>query len=122
MLAFALLATTAIAALAGGCTQNGPFARLSGQAKLPAPHAIGAVAQWSEAYSKKPTDPATALGYASALKAIGSRDRALDVLTASYKANPSNGEIAAELGRLALDMGRMEIAIQTWPTLLSWTV
>jgi Flp pilus assembly protein TadD len=112
-LAFALLATTAIAALAGGCTQNGPFARLSGQSKLAAPDAIGAVAQWSEAYSQKPTDPKTALGYASALKAIGSRDRALDVLTASYKANPSNGEVAAELGRLALDMGRMEIAIQT---------
>jgi Flp pilus assembly protein TadD len=113
MLALALLATTAIAALAGGCTQNGPFARFSGEPKLAAPNAIGAVAQWSEAYSKNPTDAKTSLGYASALKSIGSRDRALEVLTASYQANPSNGEIAAELGRLALDMGRMEIAIQT---------
>jgi Flp pilus assembly protein TadD len=112
-LAFALLATTAVAALAGGCTQTGPFARFSGEPKLAAPDAVGAVAQWSAAYSKNPNDAKTALGYAGALKAIGSRDRALDVLTASYQANPSNGEIASELGRLALDMGRIEIAVQT---------
>ena len=34
-------------------------------------------------------------------------------LTAGYSANPNNGEIAAELGRLALDMGRLDIAKQT---------
>jgi Flp pilus assembly protein TadD len=110
-LVLALLATTAIATL-GGCTQTGPFARFSGEPKLAAPDSVGAVAQWSAAYAKKPEDPKMALGYAGALKAIGSRDRALDVLTAAYRANPNDGEIAAELGRLALDMGRMEIAVQ----------
>jgi Flp pilus assembly protein TadD len=54
-----------------------------------------------------------ALGYAKTLKAIGSRDRALDIMTAAYRANPENGEVAAELGRLALDMGRLDIANQT---------
>ncbi len=34
-------------------------------------------------------------------------------MTAGYRANPDNGEIAAELGRLALDMGRLDIAAQT---------
>ena len=51
-----------------------------------------------------------ALGYAAALKAIGSRDRALEVLKRPTRATPANGEIAAELGRLALDMGQLDIA------------
>jgi Flp pilus assembly protein TadD len=112
-MAFALLATTAAAALLGGCTQTGPFARFSNEPKLAAPDSIGAVAQWSEAYTKNPEDPKAALGYANALKALGSRDRALEVLSAAFRANPTQGEIAAELGRLALDMGRPEIAMQT---------
>jgi Flp pilus assembly protein TadD len=112
-MAFALLATTAMAALAGGCTQTGPFARLSGEPKLAAADAVGAIAQWSAAYAKNPQDPKAALGYAAALKAIGSRERALEVLTTAYRANPDNGEVAAELGRVALDMGKIEIAVQT---------
>jgi Flp pilus assembly protein TadD len=109
----ALLATTAIATALGGCVQSGPLSRFSGEPKLAAADAIGAVAQWSAAYAKNPQDPKTALGYANALKAIGSRDRALDVLTTAYRTNQDNGEIAAELGRLALDMNRLEIAQQT---------
>ena len=41
-----------------------------------------------------------------------SRDGAR-ILTAGYRANQNDGEIAAELGRLALDMGRLDIAQQT---------
>jgi len=114
-MALALLATTAVAALLGGCTQTGsPFARFSSdEPKLAAAEAVGAISQWSTAYAKKPQDPKMALGYAAALKAIGSRDRALEILTAGYRANPDNAEVAAELGRLALDMGRLDIAGQT---------
>ena len=113
-MALALLATTAVAALLGGCTQTGlPFASLSSEPKLAAADEIGAVTQWNAAYAKNPQDPKMALGYAAALKAIGSRDRALEVLTAGYRANQDNGEIAAELGRLALDMNRLDIAAQT---------
>ena len=61
----------------------------------------------------EPARSELALGYAAALKNIGSRDRALEVLTAAYQANHTNGEIAAELGRLALDMDRLDIAQQT---------
>jgi len=107
----ALLATTAVAAALGGCSQAGGL--FSREPKLAAADSIGAVTQWSTAYAKKPNDPKMALGYAQALKAIGSRERALDVLTAGYSANPTNGELAAELGRLALDMGRLDIAVQT---------
>ncbi len=112
-MALALLATTALAALLGGCTQTGlPFGR-SEEPKLSATDAIGAIAQWSAAYNKNPQDPKMVLGYAAALKTIGSRDKALEILTAGYRANQNNGEIAAELGRLALDMGRLDIAQQT---------
>jgi Flp pilus assembly protein TadD len=110
-MALALLATTAVAAILGGCGQTGGL--FSREPKLAAADSIGAVSQWSTAYAKKPDDPKMALGYAQALRAIGARDRALEVLTAGYRANPTNGEIAAELGRLALDVGRLDIAGQT---------
>jgi Flp pilus assembly protein TadD len=109
----ALLATTALATGLGGCNQTGPFSRFSDEPKLAAADSIGAISQWGTAYAKNPQDPKTALGYAAALKTIGSRDRALQVLTAAYRANQDNGEIAAELGRLALDMNRLDIAQQT---------
>jgi Flp pilus assembly protein TadD len=115
-MALALLATAAVALVLGGCNQTGPFARLSNEPKLAAADQIGAISQWSAAYAKSPQDPKMALGYAAALKAIGSRDRALDVLTAGYRSNPDSGEIAAELGRLALDMNRLDIATQTLKT------
>lgn len=112
-MALALLATTALAALLGGCTQTGlPFSR-SEESKLSATDAIGAIAQWGAAYNKNPQDPKMVLGYAAALKAIGSRDKALEILTTGYQGNQNNGEISAELGRLALDMGRLDIAQQT---------
>jgi Flp pilus assembly protein TadD len=113
-IAVALLATTAAAALLGGCTRTGmPLPRFSAEQKLAPTDAVGAVAQWSAAHAKKPTDPSLSIGYAQALKSIGSRDRALDVLTVAYRANPDNGPLAAELGRLALDMGRYDIASHT---------
>jgi Flp pilus assembly protein TadD len=113
-MALALLATTAIAAVLGGCTQTGlSFSRLAGESKISANDQFGAVAQWSAAYAKDPQNPKNALGYALALKALGSRDRALEILIASYQANRTNGEVAAELGRLALDMDRLDIAAQT---------
>jgi Flp pilus assembly protein TadD len=110
-LVLALLATTAIATMSGGCTQAGGL--FSREPKLAAADSIGAISQWSTAYAKKPQDPKMVLGYAQALKAIGSRDKALEILTEGYRADPANGEIAAELGRLALDMGRLDIAVQT---------
>src|SRR4029078_7808278 len=94
--ALALLSSTALATLLGGCMQTGlPFARGSDEPKLAATDAIGAIAQWSAAYAQNPQDPKLVLGYAAALKNIGSRDKALEILTAGYHANQKKSENAA---------------------------
>jgi Flp pilus assembly protein TadD len=115
-----LFATTAAGCLLlGGCTQTGKLWKSgsgSDEVQMSAAEATNATSKWASAYEKKPQDPKTALGYAKALKAIGSRERALQVLTASYQANPDNGEISAELGRLALEAGRLDIATATLKT------
>lgn len=72
-----------------------------------------ATAQWAKAYAKKPQDPKLALGYARALRTVGSKDRAMQVLQTAFQRNPTNGELAAEFGRLALDVGRLDIAKYT---------
>jgi Flp pilus assembly protein TadD len=110
----ALLATTAAASLLGACTQTGKlFSRGSEDVKMTAAEAAGATSKWAAAYVRDQRDPKVALGYAKALKAIGSRDRSLEVLETAYQANPNNGEVAAELGRLALEVGRLDIAKHT---------
>lgn len=119
----ALLVTTAASALLGACNVSdhqlfpGKSTSLATPLADPQdPDAAGAVAQWAAAYAKKPEDPHMALGYAQALKTIGSKDQALEVLKVTYQRDQSNGEIAAELGRLALDMGHLEIAKATLQT------
>jgi Flp pilus assembly protein TadD len=117
----ALLFAAAALSLLGGCTTgplfggkdevgNPSMAERLGDAS--GPEAAAATSQWAAAYAKKPTDPRMALGYARALKAIGSKEQALEVLKTSYQMAPT-GEVAAELGRLALDMGRLDIAKTT---------
>jgi Flp pilus assembly protein TadD len=114
----ALLATTAAASLLGACNQTDGrlFAKSSfssDDTQMSESEAVRATTQWAAAYAKNPQDPRMALGYAKALKAIGSRDRSLDILETAYQTNPNDGELAAELGRLALDMGHLEIAKPT---------
>jgi Flp pilus assembly protein TadD len=112
---FALLTTTAAAALLGACNQTDRlFSRNSAptEVKMSAAEAAGATSKWASAYAKNPQDPKVALGYAQTLKAIGSKERSLEILKTAYQANPGNGEVAAELGRLALEVGRIDIAKQ----------
>ena len=111
-----LLAISAAASLLGGCMRTGE----SDMPELTATDPKGdpqtnaaATAQWGAAYAKKPQDPKLALGYARALRATGSKDRAMQVLQAAFQANQVNGELAAEFGRLALDVGRIDIAKYT---------
>jgi Flp pilus assembly protein TadD len=115
----ALLAATATATLLGGCMRTGDTSdmpeltatdpKMAGDPQANA----AATAQWAAAYAKKPQDPKLALGYARALRAVGSKDRAMQVMQAAFEANQTNGALAAEFGRLALDMGRLDIAKYT---------
>ena len=113
-----LFATTAVACLLGGCTQTSKLGGNLGsdEVQMSAKDAADATSKWASAHAKDPKDPKVAYNYAKALRAIGSRDRAIEVLTAAYHANPDNGEISAELGRLALEAGRLDIAKTTLKT------
>lgn len=108
----ALLAVTAMSALLGACTTKNPLSAPASAQLASADTTDGAVAvtRWAEAYAKSPQDPRVALGYARALKGIGSKDKAFEVLKTAHQRDRDNGEVASELGRLALDTGRLDVA------------
>ncbi len=117
-----LIVTTAAAALLGGCNKTGGngLIRANGMA-LPSVDSASLsgdqsnrakVGQWAAAYSKNPSDPKMVLGYAYALKATGNKQQAMTVLNNGFRSNPGNGEIAAQLGRVALEVGRADVAQQ----------
>ena len=111
----ALLATAAVAPLLGACGQTaggGLFSRGPAEVQMTAADAAKATSQWAVAYAKNPKDPEMALGYAKSLRAIGNKNRSLEILKTAYRANPQDGQVAAELGRVALEAGRVDIASQ----------
>ncbi len=95
----ALLASTAAATLLGGCMRTGDTSdmpeltatdpKMAGDPQANA----AATAQWAAAYAKKPQDPKLALGYARALRAVGSKDRAMQVMQAAFERNPSQWRV-----------------------------
>jgi Flp pilus assembly protein TadD len=109
-----LLATAAAACLLSACsTTDTLFSSKSlppEDVQMSAPEAVAATQQWAAAYAKNPQDPRIALSYARTLKRLGSNDRALEVLKTAFQANVTNGDIAAETGRLALELNYLEIA------------
>ena len=73
-----------------------------------------ATAQWAAAYAKKPQDPKLALGYARGVaRPSAARIGRCRCCRRPSSANQTNGELAAEFGRLALDVGRLDIAKYT---------
>lgn len=69
-----------------------------------------ATAYWAAEYAKKPTDLNAALSYAKNLKAMGQKKRALAVLQQASLFHSNKRELAAEYGRLALDLGQLTVA------------
>jgi Flp pilus assembly protein TadD len=114
----ALLATTAAASLLGACGQTGGglFSRGPAEVQMTAAEAAKATSQWAVAYAKNPKDPEMALGYAKSLRALGNKQRSLEILKTAYRANPQDGEVAAELGKVALEAGRVDIASKALQT------
>lgn len=122
-LAWKLMTGAAIIALAAGCTRtgkkHGPNKRLaafdySKQGQRPAlkpTHPLYiAAAKWAREHQKKPADPIAAMNYASTLRAIGTKKKAVEVLARTYQLNPGHPKLASEYGRLALDMGKVQMA------------
>ena len=142
-MAIALLATTAAAALLGGCGHVGSgitggggiassglgiFKRKPPEVQMSAAEAFEATTKWGAAYNKDTTDPRNALGYAASLRALGNKKRAFEVLQTAYATNPDNPELAAEIGKVALETGQVGVAqkalktaedkgVQDWKTL-----
>ena len=109
-LVFALFAAVAASGPLGACTTKDPLVPPSTRLARGETNDAVAVTQWAQAYAKNPQDPRMALGYARALKSIGSKDKAFEVLKTAQQRDRNNGTIASELGRLALDMGRLDVA------------
>ena len=139
----ALLATTAAAALLGGCGHAGDglrggggiassglglFKRKPPDVQMSAAEAFEATTKRSAAYNKDTTNPRNAIGYAASLRALGNKKRAFEVLQTAYATNPNNPELAAEIGKVALETGQVGLAgkalktaedkgVQDWKTL-----
>jgi len=121
-IAWKLMTGVAIIALTAGCGRLGkkdkPRQRLAAidyskaeRPPLKANHPLYlATAHWAEQHRKKPADPKAALNYARNLKALGSKEKAISVLARTYQLNQGHGELASDYGRLALDLGRPQIA------------
>lgn len=124
-LGWKLMASAAIIVLATGCTKtskkDGPQKRLaainyskqSQRAALKPNHPLHIeTTKWARKHQKNPSDAAAALNYARNLKALGAKDRAFEVLARTHQLQPGNGELTSEYGRLALDLGKVQMADQ----------
>ncbi|MDJ0513507.1 MAG: tetratricopeptide repeat protein [Methyloceanibacter sp.] len=131
-MALALLATSAATALLGGCGHAGGigngmsggiatsglgiFKRKPPEVQMTAAEAFEATTKWNDAYNKDTTNPRNALGYAASLRALGNKKRAFEVLQTAYAANPNNPELAAEIGKVALETGQVNVASKALKT------
>ncbi len=71
-----------------------------------------AVEYWGKEYSKNPSNAKAAISYAKNLKALGNKTEAFNVLAQAAQVVPDNKELAAEYGRLALDLEKVSLAAQ----------
>ncbi|MDA7949020.1 MAG: hypothetical protein MPJ78_16270 [Hyphomicrobiaceae bacterium] len=124
-LVWQLMASTAMIVIAAGCTKtskkNSPKKSVASinynkQAERPPlkpnnPLHI-ATAHWARKHQKNPSDPKAAINYARNLKTIGAKDKAMEALARTYQLNPGHGALASEYGRLALDVGKTQMAEQ----------
>ena len=102
------VALTSLAAMSmlGACTtsltnQLSPGANVTSQAD-----AISEATRYANLYKERPGDLATGFRFASALQAIGSRERAIEVLGEVAKANPDNLDAVSAYGKALAEAGR----------------
>ena len=122
-LAWKLMTSVAVVFLVAGCDKTGnkkslktqlsniDYSQMAKRPPLKPNHpAYIATTRWARQHQKNPKDPAAALNYARSLKAIGSNDRAMEVLARTYQLNPGHSGLASEYGRLALTQGKVQMA------------
>lgn len=135
-----LLASLTASLLLGACAQvsgdesAGLFAALMPEQT---PAAAAAAAQpsdpqaateyWGKEYSKNPRDLDAALSYAQNLKVIGKKREALAVLQQASLIHGADRRLAADYGRLALDLDQISVAkklleVADDPTNPSWRI
>lgn len=117
-----VLAAVTASLLLGACAQVGGddsaglFAALSPEpskedVRQAAPSDPAAAAEyWSKIYAKNPRDIESALAYAQSLKATGRKREALAVLQQASLIHGTNRKLAADYGRLALELDQISVA------------
>ena len=117
-----IIAAIAAALLAGACSADlgsiGGLAQLSGSGKsepetaglAPKSELDKAIEHWGSEHAKSPNDLKAALAYARNLKAAGKKEEAFAVLQQVALVHGQNKELASEYGRLALDLGQVQVA------------
>jgi Flp pilus assembly protein TadD len=115
--------------LAGACSAGGELGSLGGlapgasiaTASTPKGGAAGNSAQsqsdlekaieyWGEEHKKNPADLKAGLAFARNLKAAGRKHEAMGVLQSTSLLHGDSRELASEYGRLALDLGQVQVA------------
>lgn len=117
-----VLAALTASLMLGACAQvggdegGGLFAALAPpptqqELKEAAPTEPQAAAEyWGKQYSKNPRDLPAALAYAQNLKTVGKKREALAVLQQASLIHGTNRELAADYGRLALELDQVSVA------------
>jgi Flp pilus assembly protein TadD len=112
------LAALGLALCAGGCQNIASLTSAAAVAPQP-PATPKTEAEWrAEAerlagrYREKPTDPATAIAYAQALRATGQRPQAASVLQQASLQNPRDTALLGAYGRALSDVGNLEQALE----------
>lgn len=110
----------AAALLAGACAQMGDLSLITGSPAIPDQNATApkdarseldkAIEYWGKEYAKNPRDLKAALSYARNLKAGGQKAQAFAVVQQVAVFNGEDRELASEYGRLALDLGQVQVA------------
>jgi len=108
------LAAVGLAALstAGCLSRRGAEATGSINAAATAsPDALRREAEaWGQRFDANPTDPRTAMGYASVLRALDQKSQAVAVLQQAAIRNAKNLDLMAAYGRALADVGRLKEA------------
>ncbi len=86
--------------------------RLANEGGAPVSELGKATEYWGKEFVKNPANSEAAVAYAKNLKALGNKSEAFKALQQASQANPDSKEVAAELGRLALEFDKISLAAQ----------